>query len=312
MSESRSSSAVRLGAIGLAALLAAGGWVWWRGQDEAPTLERLLGALPADQAVVAYIDVPALRDAPTLGPWIDAKLAEQDDRLPLAAGIRGAAIGAGGDGAGGDSLYFATALDMSEAAAVSYLAQRRAGCSQPLEKEPCTTPAPSGGYLSMRLFEDSLFGVAHSGDPEAVELLGGPPKARVFQIQSAREALDSGALVWAALDPRRLDELMRNPPEGWTNLSLIATALGPAEHASLLARETTEGIVIELLADCADEAAAQELRSVLAGLNKMASALAAAGGGREWKRAADSFQATVEGVTVKSVWTLPTAVLTKH
>ena len=300
-----SSGRLRLAAILLIAFLGVGAWLWWRGLRTESTLEQLLGALPDDQAVVAYIDVPALRRAPKLGPWLDAKLAEQNDSLPLAAGVRGVSVAVGEN-----AIYLATALDLSEAAAVSYLAQRRAGCTQPLDQAVCTTPSASGGALSMRLLEDNLLTIAHSADPAAADRLGAGSQPAESDLVAAREALADGALLWAGLDPRRLDEVMRDPPEGWINLSLVARALGPAESAWVSARETGDGIVVLLRAACADGPAAAELSAVLGALNKMAGGLlASAGDNAPWKQAVDSFQVETEGVAVIAVWTLPTEVL---
>ncbi len=95
------------------------------------------------------------------------------------------------------------------------------------------------------------------------------------------------------------------------NLSLVARALGPANSASVAARETEDGIVIQLRAACTDEAAAEELRAVLTSLNKMAGGLLAAGGSQPsaWQPALDGFQARAEGPEVEAVWTLPVAAL---
>jgi|GEM_PF-2428619 len=300
MHENSLSGRGRLLAVLLIAVLAAGAWYWWN-RRQGSTVERLLGALPDEQALIAYIDVPALRRAPTLGPWLDAKLAEQNDALPLASGVRGVSVAVGAN-----AIYLATALDLSEAAAVSYLAQKRAGCTEPLDRAVCTTAAPSGGTLSMRLLDDNLLGITHSTDPAAAERLGAGSALREADLVAAQQSLDGGALIWAGLNPRRLEAVMRNPPEGWVNLSLVARALGPAQHAYLTAREGVGGVTLELHADCGDPASANELQSVLGGLNKMAGGLmASASSGTPWKQVVDSFHARVEGDSVKATWTLP-------
>ncbi len=289
----------------LLAMLAASVGYWWS-RPRPSGLEQLLGALPAEQALIAYIDVPAVRQAKTLGPWLDAKLAEQDDALPLAAGVRGVSVAVGAQ-----AIYLATALDLSEAAAVSYLAQRRAGCAEPLDQEACVTVAPSGGNLSMRLLDDNLLGIAHSSDPAAADRLGQGSAVSESDLAAAQESLDGGALVWAGIDPRRLEAVMRNPPEGWVNLSLVARALGPAQKAQLTLRETGAAVVMELLADCGDPDSATELESVLGGLNKMAGALMASSSDQgPWRQVVGSFQARSSGNEVTAAWTLPAELFT--
>lgn len=288
----------------LAALVAAGAWLWLRNQHQQPTVEVLLRALPAQQAVIGYIDVPALRRAPKLGPWLDAKLAEQGQDLPLAAGVRGVSMALGAD-----SIYFATGLDLSQAAAVGYLAERRAGCTQPLDEAVCSQPGSNGGFLSFRLLDDNVLGVAHSSDAQAAERFELEGQVRNRETATARTALDRGALAWADLDPLRLDEIMRNPPEGWVNLALIARALKPAETASLSVREMDGKIEVTLSARCGSEADAVELKALLDGLNKMASALLSAKPTSPWKSAVDSFRAAAQDQEVEGIWVLPGEVL---
>ena len=304
----RRTGKIRAGSVLLLALLAAGAWLWWRQIQPQPTVEMLLGALPEEQAIVAYVDVPALRRAPHLGPWAADKLAAQGDVLPLAAGVRGLSLALGQD-----SVYLVGSLDLTDAGALSYLAQRRAGCSQPLDQAVCASPSAAGGYLSMRLLADNLLAVAHSTDPTAADRMAGPRSARLEQIQRARAAIDGGALVWIDLDPARLDALMRNPPPGWINLSLLARALGPAQRAALLIRESRDGLLLTLTAECSDEAGAAELSAVLNALNKMAGGLLTAGvakaDGDRWRGVLDSLDVTASGRSVTAAWSAPARIL---
>ncbi|MBI1356309.1 MAG: hypothetical protein GC160_18365 [Acidobacteria bacterium] len=298
---------VRAGTALLLVLLAVVVGVWWSHLRPQPTLELLLGALPGEPAIVAYVDVPSLRRAPHLGPWIARKLAEQDDALPLAAGVRGLSIALGQD-----SVYLVGALDLTDAGAVSYLAQRKAGCSQPLDEAACASKASAGGYLSMRLLKDNLLAIAHSPDPTAADRMSASNPDPVDEIAKARAALDSGAVVWAGLDPQALDAVMRNPPAGWVNLSLVARALRPADSAELLLREEGDGIRLTLQAACPDDAAATELGAVLKALNKMAAGLAASAAGKDlgaWRGVVDSLDVTVEGRSVRAHWTTPARLL---
>lgn len=288
-----------IAAIALVVAVAALGW-WWR----SPSLEeRLLGRLPAEQAIHAYVDVAAVRRSPVLREWIEA--AAPSANLGLAGEfVRGAAVGVGVDQI---AVVFGGAF--TESALKAYLEREGVACPGSLRDASCAVYADrTGGFLSLRLLGPGVAAVVNAPSREGANrlvALGDRNAARLAGPASA--ALSSGAVVWASIDPRRLDEAMREPPEGWVNLSLVARALQHAETAQLTLTPADDGLVARLEARAADEAEAAELAKVLESLNGFSKAMIERYGDADiagWRDALETFRMETDEATVGIEWTV--------
>ena len=279
---------------------AAVGVGWWLGR---PRLERrLLERLPERQAIHAYLDVAAVRRSPVLSRWIETAAPEAD--LGLAGEfVRGAAVGVGEDQI---AVVFGGAFN--EAALKAYLEREGVDCPGSLRDAACAVYADAtGGFLSLRLLDTGVAAVVNGPSREGANRLVTVGGGAGRLAEPAREALGRGAVVWASIDPARLDAVMRNPPEGWVNLSLVARALQHAETAYLTLTPAGDAVVARLEADAADEADAAELGKVLEGLNDFSKAMLKRYGDIDqtaWTAALDTFRLESEARTVRVEWTI--------
>jgi hypothetical protein len=133
------------------------------------------------------------------------------------------------------------------------------------------------------------------------------PNLTEFHGDEVQDALDGGAVIWAAIDPPLLDAAMEDPPPGWINLQIVARALEPARIAYLTVNPLTGNKVsLRIEAHC-DAAEKEQLEQVLTGLNDMALALLSrdARAAEQWAPVLRSFESSQETETVRVQWTLP-------
>jgi len=290
-------------AVAAAVLLAvAAAFLGWR-LGRPSLVERLLSRLPARQAIHAYVDMAAVRRSETLRSWIEAAAPEAD--LGLAGElVRGAALSVDQDQI---ALVFGGAFN--ETALQAYLEREGVDCPGSLRDASCAVYADeTGGYLSLRMLGPGGAAVVNGPSREGANrlvALGDSTAARL--AEPAREALSGGAVVWASIDPVLLDEAMRDPPEGWINLSLVARALQHAETAYLTLTPADGAVFARLEARAADEAEAAELGKVLEGLNDFSKAMLERYGEADlarWQGALDTFRLETDGATVRVAWTI--------
>ena len=246
--------------------------------------------MPAEAAVLAYIDVPGLTEAAT-----DASLAwswplgfapNRLDAVSLALTTR-------------HEFYAAAGGDFSASLIDALLALQGIECDASVGVAPCAVNLGHGPVLLSMVRSGTL--VATTADVHDL------PSYREFSSNEVRAALSGGAVVWAAIDPQPLDAAMENPPADWLNLQIFARALEPARMAYLTVNPLMgNNVSLRIEAHC-DAAESEQLEQVLTGLNDMALALLSrdAAAVDKWAPILRSFDSSREAETVRVQWTLP-------
>lgn len=289
-------------------IVAAAGLFSWRFLGE-PVEVRLLRSLPAGQAVYAYFDADRVRASRLLGPAVDQVLAENPTRRLLAAQLDAGALAVGQD-----TIYLVLAAAVPETWLRGYLGELGAECAQPLDEAACQAPRPDGsGSLSVRLLAGDVVAIVNGPDPNAADSLAAVSGDGAAALAApAAQATAAGALAWIEIDPPRLAAVMRNPPAGWINLSLVARALIHSPQARVTLFETGEDRLEVRLRAVSDDAA--ELARLLAGLNRFGAAALRQGEGAEaslWADALDSFTVNANDNGVEGRWSLDAELLTR-
>lgn len=252
-------------------------------------VQDLLGQMPADAAVLAYVDVPGLIDAAADAslalPWSLGLAANRLDGISLALAGHEFSVAAGGD-------FSASLID-------ALLASQGIRCRASLEVTPC---AASLGHGSVFLSVPRP-GILIAATAASLSL----PHSTEFNGDEVRDALSGGAVIWAAIDPPLLDAAMKDPPPKWINLQIVARALEPARIAYLTVNPLTDNNVslrVEAHCDTADK---EQMEQVLTGLNDMALALLSRDGAaaEQWAPILRSFKSSQGAGTVRVEWTLP-------
>jgi len=258
---------------------------WPRGH-----VQELLGQMPAEAAVVAYVDVPGLTEAAT-----DASLA-----LSWSLGLAPNRLDAISLALTTDhELYAAAGGDFSAGLIDALLASQGIQCGASLGVAPCAANLGHGPVLLSVVRSGTL--IATTADALA------PPSSTAFSGDKVRAALSGGAVVWAAIDPRLLEAAMEDPPADWLNLQIVAKALEPARAAYLTVNPLTgNNVSLRIEAHCY-AADGEQLELVLTGLNDMALALLSrdAAAAEQWAPILKSFESSREAETVRVQWTLP-------
>ncbi len=278
----------RLKAAGLLLVIAAcGAFFYWRFRSLGP-IERTLSRLPEGLAIEAYVAPAALKRAPKA--FDDLDIAAAADALAL--------------GLGNGQIYAVAAGGFDPADARAKLARAGIDCPAEFPDAPCVGVRDTG-WLSVELLDANLMGVSYGGDREGVRRLEGR-RSDSESAERARLEVRSGALAWAAVRSRRLEQAMAAPPEGWINLKLFARALRNAPVAFLTVRPTplADGLYVDLEAPCADDADAAELRGIVEELNRFALKLSEKRGIEGWRPILESLDLAVKGPVVSARWML--------
>ena len=295
--------------LALALLFLAGLAAYWALQEYrlrlAPAAD-LLARLPPGAALYAAIDLAGLRSSPQLAAALESRLARNDALEGLLDEPLEAAAVALEEG-----RALALVAGAFEPEAVRRTVERQGGrCPGDLAKGVCTLSAGGDGWLSLRLFDGGL-AIANSANPDAADKLSAPASAISDLAAHANQRLRKGAVVWAHIDPARLDEAAAEPPPGWVNLSLFSRALRQAREAQLSV-EAGEPLLVELRAACPTAEDAAELGDVLSGLSSFAAALLRRQPeASDWAEALQSFEQEVEGETLVARWQVEREALVK-
>ncbi len=305
------------GVVAAGVLAAAAAGLFWSRFVADPAEVRLLRSLPSGQAVYAYFDAGRLRRSRLLGPRIEQVFFGNPARRLMAEQLEAGALAVGAD-----TVYVVLAAAVPEPWLRDYLDELGADCAQPLDEAACRTPLPdttsadatsadtsaadASAALSVRLLAGGVVGVANGPAPNAADSLAALSGAGSLALAApAAEAIAAGALAWVEIDPPRLAAVMRNPPQGWINLSLVARALIHAQQVRLTLWETGDDLLLLRLQASSDDA--EELARLLEGLNRFGAAALRKGGSAEtklWARALESFAITPNDNGVVARWSL--------
>lgn len=281
----------------------------WLLEDRGPLEQRVLSRAPADSAIVGYAELEPLRESDLLGRLVRERLFDSAGIAIVEPDVDAVAVAVASD-----EIIGLAAGRFPLALVRRYLEQNGATCPAALDEQACSAPT-SGGFLSIRGLEPGLLGVTNGPRGDGADRLaaasGGDPRLAA----RARAALDGGALVWMAIDPRRLAETMSDPPEGWINLSLVARALLSAQQAALDLEddEDRDAVRATLHAECGSAEDAEELGKMLESLNGLLVAAlrtSSAESSQSWARALDSgFTQEAEQTQATAAWLLPEELL---
>ena len=253
----------------LGAVVGVVGYLLWR--QFVPDLpSRLFPFLPDNHGLYAYVDVGAVRqairfaDPEDVPGWeiIDRRGSFAEHRVFLAeADIDGAAISVGEH-----ELRAVLSGRFSGPTLEAHIEQVGGGCNDTPEGLTCLIESLKAD-TQLRL---------RSGD--ILEIIDRSPLAdnpgdsgdASFLAVPARQGIRDGAVVWMALQPARLEAVMKDPPRDMMNLTLFARALRQATwaYATLGYSPVQSALQLDMEAFAQTTEDAEEMHRVLAGLNQ--------------------------------------------
>ncbi len=246
-------------------------------------VEQLLSYLPERGSVQLYVDVPRAGSAlPLDSEWFLGLTVSGLDAAALAF----------------DQGEVHAALAGVPAGLVEpALARQGAECEAPLTEQPCALELNG---RSVRFRQEASGTLLAATDTTDVTRRDASADAA-----AAREAIEAGAMAWAALTPAKLLQEPQAFQGTWSTPLLAVRAVESAETAYLTLEESPDGYTLRLSARCAP-GEAEEAVQVLRGLNQMgATVLQAQGAESEvWRSLLGSFEAEAQADTVEAAWTL--------
>ena len=253
-------------------------------QDKA---ELLFSQLPRDQAVQLYLDVEGLRSMPGLaqiiaagpngtGPFgrinSDLGIDVSRDVDSLAASM------------GTATLTLAVTGNFNRPRIQQYLAQKGASCSALLGGLECAQESEGTAHIVwLDPAQQNFLAVSNGPSLEAIRELRSSRESNPAALASEmRAGIASSGFLWITIDPQRLGVAMRDPPEDWINLSLLANALQRSHRAVAALGPLADGqIEFRLQALCFSAEEAEKQSSLLKGLFSFAAAALDAGRGEQ-------------------------------
>ena len=273
-------------------------------QDKA---ELLFSQLPRDQAGLLYLDVEGLRSIPGLAQIIAA---EPDGTGPFRGINNDLGIDLSRDvdslaaSMGTATLTLAVTGNFNHSRIEQYLSEKGASCSALLGGLECAQESERTTYIVWLDPAQQNFLVVSSGPSlEAIRELQSSREPNSARLASEmRAGIGTDGFLWLAIDPRLLGVAMRNPPEHWINLSLLANALRHTHRAVAAMRPRADGqIEFRLQALCSSAEEAEKQSSLLKGLFSFAAAALDAGRGE--KPAEHGWSALLRSAEVTAVET---------
>ena len=286
------------------------GYLLWR--NLAPDQsERLFALLPDNHALYAYADVEAMRETAFFFDAASAPVRELIDRGGIFAAYRvflseaevtGAALSVG------EHELRAVLSGRFTAPELMKHVERQGGHC---EDFTCSVESPEGD-IRLRLSGDDLLEIVDRR-PRTVEPADSGHAA--FLAAPARQSIREGAVLWVALQPPRLEAVMKDPPRDMVNLALFAQALRQATWAYLTLGYGREASRLQLRLEAFAETpeAAQEMHGVLSGLNAFAAVMADRSSGPDgagpWGPVLRTADIAQRGATVRALWQIDPALL---
>lgn len=253
----------------LGAVVGVVGYLLWR--QLVPDLpSRLFPLLPDDHGLYVYVDVGAVRQAARFADPADVPGWELIDRrgsftahraFLTDAQIEGAAISVGEH-----ELRAVLRGEFTDETLKAHVEQVDGRCSDGPEGLTCSIESVKAD-TQLRLRSGDILEIIDrsplAGNP-------GDPGNAAFLAVPARQSIRSGSVVWMALQPARLEAVMKDPPRDMMNLTLFARALRQATwaYATLGYSPVQSALQLDMEAFAQTTEDAEEMHRVLAGLNQ--------------------------------------------
>ena len=269
--------------------------------------ELLFGQLPRDQAVLLYLDVEGLRSIPGLAQIIAA---EPDGSGPFRGINNHLGIDLSRDvdslaaSLGTATLTLAVTGNFDHSRIEQYLSEKGAACRARVGTLECVQESEGNTTIVwLDPAQQNFLVVSNGPSLKAIrKLRSGREPNSAGLASDMRAGIGSSGFLWIAIDPRRLGVAMRDPPEHWINLSLLANALQHSHRAVAQVGLLADGqIEFRLQALCSSAAEAEKQSSLLKGLFSFAAAALDAGRGE--KPAEHGWSALLRSAEVTAVET---------
>ena len=295
----------------------AGATVIWRAWRPKQDSSLLFQRFPADNVLLAYLDLEQLRRASALAPLLRARVEPDPD---YAAFVKKTGFDYQRDLDAAavcylpDRVYVLARGRFDQARLRQYALDQGGNCpGQGLER-PCWMPASlPGRKISFSVLSGGLLALATAPEPDAVLQLESTPPPGAEPLAQAAAENDPPALLWLTATPASLDRVLGQSPFFTPNLALFSKTLASSQRAYLYLTDRSGNLELSLRALCGSETQAGELRRLLQGLNDLISGVIRGARGRnppaEWERVLASAVIEQKGDAVKAAWTLDKAVL---
>ena len=286
------------------------GYLLWR--NLIPDLPgRLFPLLPDNHALYVYADIEAMReaaffsDAASLPGWelIDRRGHFAEHRVFLSeAEVTGAALSVGEH-----ELRVVLSGRFTAPALMAHVERQGGHCGD----FTCSVGSPEAD-IRLRLPGENLLEIVDR-PPRTVE--PADPGDAAFLAAPARQSIREGAVLWMALQPSRLEAVMKDPPRDMANLALFARALRQAAWAYLTLRYDRDASTLQLHLQAFTESAedAKEMHGILSGLNEFVAAMvdrrSSNAGAGPWGQALRTADFTQQGATVQALWQIDASLL---
>ena len=288
------------------------GYLLWR--QLVPDLpSRLFPLLPDDHGLYVYVDVGAVRQMIRFADPADVPGWELIDRRGSFAEHRAFLSGAAIDGAaisvGEYELRAVLAGEFTGEMLKTHVEQVGGDCSESLEGLTCLLESTQAD-TQLRIRDNGILEII---DRSPLAGDRGKPGDAAFLAVPARQDIRGGAVVWMALQPARLEAVMKDPPRGMMNLTLFARALRQASwaYATLGYSPVQSNLQLDMEAFAATPADAEEMHRVLAGLNQfvIAAIERETGGASPWTQVLSTAEFAQRDTTVIGTWQIDPALL---
>ena len=286
------------------------GYLLWR--NLAPDLPgRLFPLLPDNHALYVYADIEAMReaaffsDAASVPGWelIDRRGYFAEHRVFLSeAEVTGAALSVGEH-----ELRAVLSGRFTAPALMAHVERQGGHC----EDFTCSVESPEAD-IRLRLPGENLLEIVDR-TPRTVE--PADPGNAAFLAAPARQSIREGAVLWMALQPSRLEAVMKDPPRDMANLALFAQALRQATWAYLTLGYGRDASTLQLHLQAFTETPedAKEMHGILSGLNEFVAAMvdrrSSNAGAGPWSRALRTADFAQQGATVQALWQIDASLL---
>ena len=290
------------------------GYLLWR--YLVPDLpRRLFPLLPDNQALYVYADIEAMREAALFSDAASAPGWELIDRYGYFAEYRVFLSKAEVKGAvlsvGEHELRAVLSGRFTAQTLMAHVEGQGGHCEDRPAGFTCSVDSPEAG-IRLRLPSENLLEIVDR-PPRTV----GPadPGNAAFLAAPARQSIREGAVLWMALQPSRLEAVMRDPPRDMVNLALFARALRQATWAYLTLGYGRDASTLQLHLQVFTETPedAKEMHGVLSGLNEFVAAMvdkrSSNAGAGPWGQALRTADFAQQGATVRALWQIDPALL---